>query len=510
MSTQLCQKYISIFFVRIEFQEVRDYLHSILGHHLFDTDCTFLIRRSTGRLCLDLIPGRTDFIAELLQRSMPTFQGLGFLARENSEATAIGLLTLEQYHEISYWELQVFRYLSISPSATVSLGGVFRCSSDDIFDNLLEIAWLPNAELSLGSGWYLSGCGSSFGELMADGWTRLNSNDIVGTRACTGCSTPHNISWLSQANHIFTALEIWSNFQDYVVVDEIDFELSVSTAEGDTPPSFLFLCPPSHFWTGKCSFKWPDCPAYWSLDPSGADKLTLEEATRLGFPSFRLSTQIRGKSWDSSVYAGLCQFHQAKGFDPASQDVARHLGHRLYQVSRPFAHIDDRYSEDDDTSQWATDEEVDDKPDSTLMNHGDLVLGSTHQGMEEVPVFNSVEDIDFPTYWDASVAGGGYSYHSQPNPNLSTSEFSMSTFDFDAHNFGNNLSWFNSSGFNDVVPSSSTLNHNSPMLHNAAQLFPATSLPLLPTRLSAASPFPIAPVVNTPVADTLSKKTKNP
>jgi hypothetical protein len=51
---------------------------------------------------------------------------------------------------------------------------------------------------------------------------------------------------------------------------------------------------------------------------------------------------IYGKCWDASFYAGLRQFHQAKGFDPNSQDVARHLGHSLYQlaaeVDAPFAH----------------------------------------------------------------------------------------------------------------------------------------------------------------------------
>ncbi|KAJ7044380.1 hypothetical protein C8F04DRAFT_942366, partial [Mycena alexandri] len=73
---------------------------------------------------------------------------------------------------------------------------------------------------------------------------------------------------------------------------------------------------------------------YWSLDPSGVDRLSTEEATQLGFPSFQLTTRVHGYSWDTSVYAGLRQFHKAKGFDPDSQDVARHLGCPLYQLSR--------------------------------------------------------------------------------------------------------------------------------------------------------------------------------
>ncbi|KAJ7669876.1 hypothetical protein DFH06DRAFT_962917, partial [Mycena polygramma] len=71
---------------------------------------------------------------------------------------------------------------------------------------------------------------------------------------------------------------------------------------------------------------WPDCPAYWCLEPSGAHPLSKEEATEHGFPTLQFSAKFGGYSWDSSVYAGLAKFHQAKGFDPYSQDVARHLG----------------------------------------------------------------------------------------------------------------------------------------------------------------------------------------
>jgi hypothetical protein len=105
---------------------------------------------------------------------------------------------------------------------------------------------------------------------------------------------------------------------------------------------FLFLCPERDFQTGPSSFRWPACPAYWSLDSSGVERLSAEDATALGFPFISLHTEVRGRSWDTSVYAGLRLFHQAKGFDPDSQDVARHLGHALYQLTPeadgPFAH----------------------------------------------------------------------------------------------------------------------------------------------------------------------------
>jgi hypothetical protein len=57
----------------------------------------------------------------------------------------------------------------------------------------------------------------------------------------------------------------------------------------------------------------------------------MEDAADLGFPAIRLSTETWGRSWDDSVYAGLRQFHEAKGFDPDSPDVARYLGRQLYK-----------------------------------------------------------------------------------------------------------------------------------------------------------------------------------
>jgi hypothetical protein len=41
---------------------------------------------------------------------------------------------------------------------------------------------------------------------------------------------------------------------------------------------------------------------------------------------------VRVRQWDPSVYAGLRKFHEAKGFDTETQDVARHLHQQLYQM----------------------------------------------------------------------------------------------------------------------------------------------------------------------------------
>ncbi|KAJ7712078.1 hypothetical protein B0H14DRAFT_690080 [Mycena olivaceomarginata] len=87
------------------------------------------------------------------------------------------------------------------------------------------------------------------------------------------------------------------------------------------------------FRVGPDLFRWPDCPAYWSFDSSGATRLSTEDAKNLGFPIIHIETVLQGYSWDSSVYDGLRQFHRGKGFDPDSQEAAIHYGYPLYELS---------------------------------------------------------------------------------------------------------------------------------------------------------------------------------
>jgi len=197
---------------------------------------------------------------------------------------------------------------------------------------------------------------------MKDGWTRYNSGDVLDTTITLELWTSNIKAWLSQANHIFSCLRISSNFEDYVIVYEIEFKFKIAATTVDPPDGYLFLCPKSDFKIGPSSFGWPNCPAYWSLDSSGAERLSMEDAVNLGFPPIHLTTEIWGYFWDHSVYTGLRQFHQAKGFDTDSQDVAQHLGELLYQLSKemdvPFAHIDGHNSDTaDDSSSVCSDNE---------------------------------------------------------------------------------------------------------------------------------------------------------
>ncbi|KAJ7742636.1 hypothetical protein B0H16DRAFT_1861014 [Mycena metata] len=157
------------------------------------------------------------------------------------------------------------------------------------------------------------------GDLMPDSWTRYNLHQILAAAAIRCHLSFECVElWLGQANHIFSSLQIRSNHNQY------------------------------------------DCAAYWSRDPFGAVRLSPEEAEEAGFPLITLELSVWGDSWDSIDYATLWHFHQAKGFAPDSQEIARHLGHPLYQlcdevaVETPFAHVTGEGIEEDNTDQHNT------------------------------------------------------------------------------------------------------------------------------------------------------------
>ncbi|KAF7374120.1 hypothetical protein MSAN_00293200 [Mycena sanguinolenta] len=339
-----------------EFKEVQAHFLSVFRRDLYGDDCTFFIRRSTGRLCTDLMPSglRLGYPGCIeISRS----QGLNSLGEANMEAGVIESLTLEQYHEVCFWDLSRRRYVSaISRSGIVNLGAVMFWPSAKLSD-MVEVAHLPTAELDLSAyRWYTTG--EQVGTIMEDGWTRFTSDNAVGTIMWLWVHSNHAVSWLSQANHIFSRVGISSNFQDYAVLKAFRAELEIRATTADPPKGFLFLCPPKDLQLGASFLKWPQRPAYWSFDPLGIEQLDMEDAAHLGFPSVQLFTEILAKSWDTSVYAGLRQFHQAKGFDPDSRDIAQHMGHDLYHSSHAsFAHI---YSDDpqvDHPSQVITEKE---------------------------------------------------------------------------------------------------------------------------------------------------------
>ncbi|KAJ7340581.1 hypothetical protein DFH08DRAFT_1012624 [Mycena albidolilacea] len=282
----------------VEFQAVQSYFASTFQHWVSDGECTFLIRRSTGRICVDLAPGNFWFYSSypLDQRSnQPEFKSLN---TPSLEAAAFDSLTLEEYHEICYWQFSQRRYVSVYNPITFNLGTVISCPLGNRLEDLVEIAFLSRTDSGPNRPPWDT---VDWGVVMENVWTRLSASDAVAT-IYTSLNVGYLDSdyWLSQANHIFKHLGISSNFEDYVLLEHVAFFLSILPSSTAAPlEGFLFLCPPTDFQIGPSSFKWPERPAYWSLDPFGTDPLSWEDAANLGFPSLQLFTRIRGRSWDA-------------------------------------------------------------------------------------------------------------------------------------------------------------------------------------------------------------------
>jgi hypothetical protein len=92
-------------------------------------------------------------------------QGITSLDTADQAATVIDSLTLEQYHDICYWELSRRRTVAISTDITVNLGVVLACSSDQ-FQDSVEIVSLPDVKINCND-WY-----GAAGEAIDNGWTR--------------------------------------------------------------------------------------------------------------------------------------------------------------------------------------------------------------------------------------------------------------------------------------------------------------------------------------------------
>ncbi|KAF8214429.1 hypothetical protein K438DRAFT_1926902 [Mycena galopus ATCC 62051] len=203
----------------------------------------------------------------------------------------------------------------------IQLGSIHHISGAE-YENSLEIALSANLKL-IDSGWLTEDPNTQ------DCWNLIKSDE--------GTSILEN-GWIRMKSACVT-----EEYRRCVYSDDVCSKVLVNTIRSclhllgpieNLPPGYLFLCPLAEFETDiPGCFAVPDCRAYWSLDPSGAEWLGAEQARTLGLPDINSWVEVWGKYWNSSDYDGICQFHKAKGFDPYSQDVAIELGYPLFQVS---------------------------------------------------------------------------------------------------------------------------------------------------------------------------------
>ncbi|KAJ6576935.1 hypothetical protein DFH09DRAFT_1310959 [Mycena vulgaris] len=252
-----------------EFEDIRQYMFSTFGRSPHSSEFTMWIRCSTGRLCVDLT--RPEFGAFFLFPHRPRRQAFKRLPPSAHVAASKGWVQAMIYSPTCVPDQKKSPYTAFLGSESLR----------------------PDKDLS-----GLIGFGRFF-----------------------------------RHNYIFNRHGITSNYDDYVHVHAIQYQVTL-TDTGRIPPGYLFLCPLRDFESEIPShFRLPECPAYWSLDPSGAERLSTEEADELGFPRLECKMNVWVCSWDESVYNGLRKFHEGKGYDPYSQDVARDRGYSLYEVA---------------------------------------------------------------------------------------------------------------------------------------------------------------------------------
>ncbi|KAJ6464488.1 hypothetical protein C8R45DRAFT_500712 [Mycena sanguinolenta] len=245
----------------------------------------------------------------------------------------ISSLSEDYYHEICSGDpITQFQSFQVSTQHPVGLG-IFQSDSQcGTCVRITEPLHIPNAERH----WEHYGLGRAPDELLPNSWTRYDfqrTHELYLSLLVPSYEMPK--AWLAQANCIFAELKEEAHVENYVCINCVQFALKI--AEKDhVPEGYLFVCPPQDFRTSiephANLYQWPICPAYWSLDPSGADRLSTEDARILGFPAIHIATTMRGASWDGSIYEGLRRFHEGKGFNPDSEEVARRLGYPLYEV----------------------------------------------------------------------------------------------------------------------------------------------------------------------------------
>ncbi|KAK7029949.1 hypothetical protein R3P38DRAFT_890012 [Favolaschia claudopus] len=361
-----------------EFSAAASYLFSMFGLLLGPLgDYTLSLRPSTGRLCIDLkgnqgyvslpVPGTENISPKCLLLTLDT-------------QVITNALTVKQYHEICDTAFINRKYIPFPPTTTVYWGAVYHTTGHHNLSRPLVIAPMLHPDSIHEIGWLILGTMIWADYTTENGWSRFCLSKLVHpldhkrfqrlTCNLWAKANTARDTWLSQANHIFNCLGVFSNLEDYALLYDICFTIGLQPRSPKPNEhlsnGFLFLCPPQSFQIGPASLKCPECVGYWSLDPFGLDPLSPNQAAELGFPTIDILIFGWGKKWSDAVYAGLRQFHHGKGFDPNSQDLARHLGlplYRLYSENENFVNVDGTEAHIEELSSSDTEQSVDgDKP----------------------------------------------------------------------------------------------------------------------------------------------------
>ncbi|KAK6966768.1 hypothetical protein R3P38DRAFT_3152229 [Favolaschia claudopus] len=135
-------------------------------------------------------------------------------------------------------------------------------------------------------------------------------------------------AWLSQADHVLSQLGL--DFGVCSVVTGVNVHARIHPSKPSISEAILFIPPRSAFLTPDGTrLQYPAEQPYW-FDTWHQESLSADKAERLGLPVIELSIDFESVYLDKSTLELIRAFHQGKGFDPDSQNIAKHLGHPLY------------------------------------------------------------------------------------------------------------------------------------------------------------------------------------
>ncbi|KAJ7206878.1 hypothetical protein GGX14DRAFT_396812 [Mycena pura] len=291
---ELWKEYHNSHFSMVYFLACMDaekYILSASGMELDWSMYTVWIRPSTGQICIDLAP--PEHQAAALEFLKSDAGPSGTLLDPPEPTEIIYSIPNREYHSICALHLSWFVRFSISTDASVQIGSIRHLSGTE-YEPSLEIAIVPKHLLD------------------EEGWSTEDPDIEARWLPIEDC-----------AEKTLILENGWIRFKDYVFIEGIEYQLRLCGSIDDLPPGYLFLCPLLDLRTEvPMCFRIPECAAYWALDPRGVERLTAAEANARGFPHIEFSVEVLGRRWDSSVYAGIRQFQEAKDFDPYSEDFA--------------------------------------------------------------------------------------------------------------------------------------------------------------------------------------------
>ncbi|KAJ7649639.1 hypothetical protein FB45DRAFT_1049863 [Roridomyces roridus] len=343
--------FFQVFFcisMRTQVHGANQHVQHISGRPLGLGDYTVWIRPSKGALHIELTPpeSRANVFdpVEKLHALLPPSSSL---LNPPHPSELMRSISLESYHGICSWDLAYDDWFTPPTGMQTQLGSIvhvpnladgggklhegFQVAAIPGFDDITSF-WCTE-DTHVDGAWTLMLLEEGT-VILPEGWIRVDSTCVVDRYClCTDVNPTILKAWVAQASHVFASLEITGNRHEYVFLHCWRVIMQLSGPVEDLPPGYVFLCPPAYQLTGNGRYQVPECPAYWSLDPSGAQRLTREEAARMGFPQFELDIKMGGFSWSEEDYAGIREFHVAKGYDPDSLHVAKDLRYRLYDLA---------------------------------------------------------------------------------------------------------------------------------------------------------------------------------